>query len=65
MSIKKRLLGRVDKMANIEKENSKSLSKEEINTLIIYFQSHEWLRNVNSGDCKEKNRMPLPTEDIY
>ena len=35
---KKKLLRRVDKMANVEKENSKTLSEEAIDTLINCFQ---------------------------
>ena len=33
---KKKLLRRVDKMANIKKENSKSLSEEVIDTLTVF-----------------------------
>ena len=41
--LKKKLLRRADKMANIEKENSKPLSEEAIDTLINCFLAYGML----------------------
>ena len=57
--IKKKFLWRVDKTANIKKENSKTRSEEAIGILKILidcFQSHECIWNVTSGDYEEQNR---------
>ena len=59
-SLKKKLLWRVDKMANIKKEYSRTSPEETIATLINCFQSHEWIWNVTSGDYKDQNRKFLP-----
>ena len=50
MFIEKILLRRVEKMANIKKENSKTWSEEAIDTLINCFQSHKCICYVTSGD---------------
>ena len=64
MFIKKKLLWRVDKMANIKKENSKSWSEEAINILINCFQSNGMEWNVTSGDYKDQSRKSLPLENL-
>ena len=64
MFFKKKLLRRVNKMANIKKENSKTLSEEVIDTLINCFHSYEFIWNVTSGDCKDQNRKSLPLEEF-
>ena len=55
-SLKKKLLKRADKMANMKNENSKTWSVEVIVTFINCFQSHECLWNVTSGDYKDQNK---------
>ena len=55
-SLKKKLLRRADKMANIKNENSKIWSEEAIATFMNCFQSHECLWNVISGDYKDQNK---------
>ena len=64
MFFKKKLLRRVNKMANIKKRNSKTLSEEAIDTLINCFHSYEFIWNVTSGDCKGQNRTSLPLEEF-
>ena len=64
MFFKKKLLRRVNKMANIKKENSKTLSEEVIDTLINCFHSYEFIWNVTSGDCKDQNRNSLSLEEF-
>ena len=66
MFIKKKLLqkSRVDKMANIKKENSKTWSEEAIDTLINCFQSHGCIQNLTSGDYKDKKRNSLAFGEI-
>ena len=62
--MKKKLLWRVDIIANIKKENSKIWTEEAINTLINSFQSHKCIWNVTSGRYKDLNRKPLPLEEF-
>ena len=62
MFITKKLLWRVDKMANVKKENSEIWSEEAIDKLTNCFQSHECIWDVTSGDNKEQNRKSLPLE---
>ena len=50
MFIKKKVIVKIDKIANKKKENSKTWSEEAIDTLINCFQSHECIWNDTSGD---------------
>ena len=54
MFIKKKVIVKIDKIANKKKENSKTWSEEAIDTLINCFQSHEWIcGDVTSVDYKD------------
>ena len=53
MFIKKKVIVKIDKIANKKKENSKTWSEEAIDTLINCFQSHECICDVTSVDYKD------------
>ena len=51
-------------MANIKKGNSKTWSKEAIDTLINCFQSHGCIWQVTSSDYKDQNKNSLALGEI-
>ena len=54
MFIQKKVIVKIDKIANKKKENSKTWSEEAIDTLINCFQSHECIWNVTMVIIKTK-----------